>query len=183
MSLHYTLAALPLTHILYIFIPVKLHRTHGVTIILFAWSTVDAGKENFFRFLIVNEEHEWMIAMEFRRLQWSWRSETEQYGCGGRCRSFFVDFDFCFVDGITKFQIRGFGEAFQIRTGIEQIPNTHAFQYLNKIAKIIKLSDNVIDLAELSVTYWQEFVCFFKWDSWQFNVNFALDATFECFVK
>lgn len=71
-----------------------------------------------------------MVAMEFGRFQWPRWSETEQYGSGGRRWSFFINFDFRFVHRIAQFQVGGFGKAFQIGIGVEQIADSHAFQHL-----------------------------------------------------
>lgn len=51
--------------------PLQPHPARGTTAYLFAWSSVNASEKDLFRFLIVNEEHEWMIAMEFGWFQWS----------------------------------------------------------------------------------------------------------------
>lgn len=38
---------------------------------LFVWTAVNSCKEDFFGFLVVNEEQEWMIAKELRWFGWS----------------------------------------------------------------------------------------------------------------
>lgn len=53
------------------------------SILLFR-SSIDASEQNGSGLVIVNEEHERMIAVKLRRFQRSGRSETEQY-CGRCC--------------------------------------------------------------------------------------------------